>query len=394
MISNKVLMNPFGADNTLSFYCKSHSSFKTHFGILSLYKIDFPYWLEKILLSIEYIQLLSLTILVHPNIPRLADSNTKNPFLFDAITYFMKIINPSYLLSFDGSNDSTTYSILAIILGFTFVKYLVLIYMVCISCFHKKSNTLLQVIWRWIFKFQGRILCCFITSFCVRTIANISNNDDDNGFHIPGITSGAIIPILAVMIAIEYLISFILETQFCDFIPTRQYSSGKNCDMQIFTLTQKLMIQIIQMSISENITGNLWVCIVLNLILSTLRGYRFFTTLPLYNYQSLLHQGYLTMIVLSLHFAHLFQQILISAEYSSKIDFRFLIYLWAIIGLMGCMLSKTFLKQAYLRLLTSYNKEKNPQIQLHKIFATKYLIRNKAKPSRKSDKMDIKHLLA
>ena len=374
----------------LSFFCQSHSSFKTRFAILSLYQARFPNWLEILLLTFEYLQLLSLTILIHPTVYSLSNLNTQESYVFEVVAYFFKLVNPSYLLSFAGSN-STTNTVLAIILGFILLKYLLFAYVVRTAYGGKEPYRLLKESWRWIFKLQGRIICCFITSFFVRTIVSTSNDDN---FSIQGISNRLIIIIFALLIGLEYLISFLLETQFSDFLPTRQCLSSKNYDMQILTLFQKLVIQIIQLFAYKDVTACIWVCIILNLLISFTREYRFFTTLPLYNSRPLYYQGDLIAIALSLHIVHFFQQILISADYSTTTDFRFIIISWILIGLMSWRLSRVLLENSFIKLLTSNSSHpENTEMLLHKIFATKHLVKNLTVPTKRNLKSDIKYLI-
>ena len=207
------------------------------------------------------------------------------------------------------------------ILGFTLLKYLLFFYILVQSAFNKTPNDFLRGTWRYIFKLQGRIICCFTTSFWVTTIVNTSYGT----FGISGLGDGVLISISVLLIVLEYLLSFLLETQFCDLMPTKQYLAAKNFDMQILTLLQKLVLQLIQVFTDDNVSASLWVCILFNMTLSFIREYRFFTTLPLYSHKSLLYQGNLLAIVLALHWSHFFQQVLLDSEYKKEIDFRFLI---------------------------------------------------------------------
>ena len=382
-------MSTSEAEKSLSFFCKSHSSFKTKLGLLSLYKAHFPNWFEKILLSLEYIQLFSLTILIHPSVYEVSNTTIQDSYIFEVVAYTVKLANPSYLLSFT-HNDVTTNAVLGIILGYMLFKHILLCYVMYVSWFNKTPNPLLKTIWRWIFKLQGRIACCFITSFWVRTIVMTSNDT----FSIHGIGNRALITISAVLIIIEYTISFLLETQLCNFMPTKQYLAGKNFEVQIITLLQKFVIQIIQLFAYKHLSASIWVFIILNLILSLIRGFRFFATLPVYHFKTLLHQGGLVVIALSLHVVYFFQQILKEADYLDKTNFRFLITSWILIGILSCKLSRITLKQIYIQLLTSSSGHKrNPNLLLHKVFATKYIISNTKVPTDNTDKTDIKHLL-
>ena len=375
-------------DHHLSFFCKDQSSFRAKFGAITLYKAHFPAWLEKFLLIFEYLQLFSLTILLHPNIFLLSGTNPENTLIFEAVVYFFQMVNPTYLLTFDRS-DPTTNCVLAIIFASVVFKYLILFYIVYVTSFNTEPNPILKTLWRWTVKLQGRVACCFVTSFWVRTIVNTSNDS----FGIGNLGSQAVISIAALLIASEYIVSFLLETQLCDFIPTNRCLSSKNYDMQVITLIQKLMIQFTQIFVSKSVEGSIWICIALNFLLGWIRGFRFFTTLPLYNYDSLMFQGDLIAALFSLNLVHFFHQLLRQANYSQETDFRFILVIWIVIGILSVRLSRAYLKQTYLQLLTQSHPKGNPDLLLHKIFATQHLIRNTTLSNKRSEKNDINHLL-
>ncbi len=385
------MKRPFEGKHGLSYFCKNQSSFKAKFGAITLYKAHFPTWLERVLLTFEYLQLFSLTILLHPNIFLLSDANPNNTFIFRVVVYFFQMVNPSYLLSFERS-DATTYCVLAIIFANVFFKYLMLSYIIYTTSFNKEPNPIFKTLWRWIVKLQGRAACCFVTSFWVRTIVNTANDS----WSIQGLGSRAVISIASVLIASEYIVSFLLETQFGDFIPTNRWLSSKNYDMQVITLIQKLMIQFTQIFVNKNVEASIWICIILNFVLGWVRGYRFFTTLPLYNYDSLLFQGDLIAVLSSLNIVHFLHHILRQADYSQETDFRFILVIWIVIGILSVKLSRAYLRQTYMRLLIQshqISQGNNPDLLLHKIFATKYLIENSIVSNTNNEKSDISHLL-
>ena len=147
-------MKSFEGESGLKSFCKNHSSLKARFGILSLHKSHFPSWFEKIFLSFEYIQLLSLTIFIHPSVSKLSNPSMEDSFLFDFVAYSLKLANPSSLLSFEDS-DSTTISVLTIILASTLLKYILFLYILSAYIFNWEPNGLLKRIWRYILKLQG-----------------------------------------------------------------------------------------------------------------------------------------------------------------------------------------------------------------------------------------------
>ncbi len=95
----------------LKTFFRNHITLKARLALLTLYNVRFSNWFEIGLLIWEYLQLISQIILILPDL-----SEVYHPrLIFRVVVYSCKLINPSYLLSFDNT-DTITASIITLIL--------------------------------------------------------------------------------------------------------------------------------------------------------------------------------------------------------------------------------------------------------------------------------------
>lgn len=209
--------------NTLTSFSQSDSFLTIKVSFLAFYGARYPIWSEQILVILEYLQLISQSLLIYPS-----TANQSSPYISDftkAIIYFFKLVNPSSLMTFH-SGDSTTLIILLIVLGSMVLKYLLAAYIVSLAYRNRQGNNSLLGLWRWIFRRQCRILYFLITSFWTSLILNCSAE----AFTIKGMSKTAVIAISSILIALEYSFSVILELGFPYVLPTKNFLSSKSKD--------------------------------------------------------------------------------------------------------------------------------------------------------------------
>ena len=370
---------------SLSYFCQDRSSLKTKIALLTFFQVNYSDYTEKILVLFEYLQLISQTLLLSPRIYNTSDTETL--FITKVVVYFFKLVNPSYLLTFKES-DKVMYIILLMVFGFTILKCLVFAYIACIALWNRKPNNLLIRLWRFIFRFQGRFLCFFVTSFWIRAILDSSMGD----FTIQGINNLTIISISAILIVMEYLLSFFIEVQFCYILPTKNFLSSKNFHTQVITLIQKLIIQVIQVIFSSNSITDMWTPSVINLLLSLLRASQYYRILPLYNIKALIYQGNLISLVLSIHLVFFMLALLSKVNYQGA-DMNFAILVWIIISVIAMRFFYQMLSRTLTTLLTRYTRGP-PELLVHKIWATKQLSECQKVPNPKTGKARWTYLLS
>ncbi len=97
----------------LSFFCKDSLSLGSKLALLTFYKVKFPLYIEKLLLLFEYLQLISQAFSY--------ETSSKNSYFTEIVLYFLKLTNPSSLLSWK-SSDITTSTVLVMIFCCTLLK--------------------------------------------------------------------------------------------------------------------------------------------------------------------------------------------------------------------------------------------------------------------------------
>ena len=372
---NNTSQNQKGLDS----FCQPRSSLKLKIALSTFYNVSYSHFTDKLISLVEYFQLLSFILFLS-----FPDNNNHNQlFVFRAIVYFFKLINPSYLLDF-GTGNNLTQTILIIIFLCTILKYLLIIYIILFEYWNKRNKiNIFFYCWKWIFKIQGRVICSFISSFAVRVIIASS----DHEFKIFGINKLPLIIICALLIAFEYIISFTIETQFYQVLPNKNFLSSKNSFTQVVILTQKLLLQVLQMVCELNRLTNLWIFTIPNLLLSSLNNYHFYTRLPFYNFQALFFKGKFLSIVLSLDIACFFHACLKGKVIGA--DIRMTIIVWVLTSILNTKLSNELIKRSnfFSRVVKGV-----PELLIHRFIVYTQLEKDMQTPGQKSLKYDWAYL--
>ena len=366
---------------TLSSFCQNYSPLNVKVALLTFFRVRFSDWTEIMILSYEYIQLISQALLHHLSIYKSPESS-----LSEGVIYFFKLLNPSYLLSFQQYDLLTPITLLFVFIC-TILKYILFVYIIFIATRGHKANSLLIILWRWTFRCQGRIIYFLTTSFWIKCIFTTSNKD----FSILGMNSLALHTIAIMMVVLECMFSGFMETQFCYILPTKNFLSSKNYDTQHLIFIQKFLLQVIQLIFGlESYTG-LWILKVVGLVLSLLRCRLYYRSLPLYKFQALIYQGGLLSIVACLNLTCLLQSLLSAASYHGA-DINFVIVTWIILSILSIKVSHGYLKHMLVK-LTTRRTMGTPELCIHKIFATELLDKAHNLPNDRTKKYDWAYLL-
>jgi len=369
---------------TLRSFCQDRSSFKTKFALLSFYKVEYSQLTEAIILVLEYLQLMS-QIILSSNIDY--DHPALNSFIFDIVVYFFKMINPSYLLDY-GKSDATTTTVLTILFCFTLAKLALFLYVICVCLWDYAIHSWLLYIWKCLFKLQTRVVYFLLTSFWVKAIIE----SREGSFDLFGMSQAGLIVISSLVLAIEFLMSFVLEFQFDYVLPTKNLLSSKDSSLQVTTLFQKMIIQVLAVIFSSNSEACAWVCSVIGMLLSALREFQFGTKLPLYYFKALALQRALLCVINSLNLIYFLNTILKATSYEAA-NINFIILTWIVISLLAIKGAHECLKDRILRLLCT-NMKSSPEISLHKVYATQELKALEVKPGKKNLKYHWTYLIA
>jgi len=369
--------------DSLEEFCQSHSSFKTKIALLSFYKVNFSKWTDKLLLVLEYLQLMSQIILSQD------DSTTNYDLPFQIIIYFFKLINPSYLLGFDREH-SAAFAVLILILCCVILKLMLFAYVVCVSLGHTKKFSWLIDLWRWVFKLQTRLIYFLFTSFYLRAMVLSLE-----GSASTPIGKTAIMCITCFVIVIEFVFSLMLETQMGYFLPDKSFLASKNNGLQIITLTQKLVIQMILAIFRSDLEKTrAWVISCFSMAFNLLRTSYYYRFLPLYHFKALTLQGSLLWVVICLNVAHFAENIRRSID-DNEAGMNFMITIWIILALLAYKMSYEGLRMVMMKILctnTSYSN--SPEVLIHKMIATGELKKNGFQSTQFSDKYHITQLVS
>ena len=371
---------------TLASFCQNDSFTKTKVALLTFYKIQYPVWVEKLILIFEYLQLMSQALLASSLLDK--DLN-QSSYFFQIITYAFKLVNPSYLLSYE-SSDSMTLTVLVILFWCTLLKILLLANVIYVSSRNKKMNSWLNLLWRWTFKLQNRILYFLFTSFWVRAMIETQERE----FGPFGMGKVRVLFLSSLVLAAEVLFSLALETQLCCFLPTKSFLSSKNNELELMTFLQKFIIQILMIAIQSDSEGLAWTTCLVGIIIGIIQYSEFFVKLPLYHFKALVWQGGLLATVLSLNVAYFVNNVLRASGYG-VVGLNFVIITWILLALLTNKISYEALKIQILSFVSEKNhRRQTPEILLHKVIATQELKKNETIPVAPSSDFPLSHLVS
>ena len=327
------------------------------------------FW-EKMILTFEYLQLLSQGILLNVEIH-------KGPMLdgdafFDGVVYAAKLVNPSQLLSFSAENTSTK-TVLLIILLLTAIKYAILIYIYLMMASKKRLPNILMTLMRWVFKAQGRVTYFFVSSFWL----NLALAAQSGANVLFSWGKASVMAFSIFLMTLEFSFSVVVQAHSSYILPTKSFLAAKDNNAEILTFSQKLLIQILQIIFgNKNQMARNWICTVLNILLSLLRKFYFMTALPLYKIKPLLIQASLIWIVFALHLSCFFQLV----ANTENVDTRFIVITWIILSILAAKVSYSFLQRKIFKLVTTSLSTSSVML-VHKINAISQLRKAVHKPS-------------
>ena len=151
----------------------------------------------------------------------------------------------------------------------------------------------------------------------------------------------------------EYLFSLHLQLSYSTSLPSKSCLSSKSNFVEIATLSQKYIMQILQITLTAPSLRNQWILVLINLVPSSVRDIYYFCLLPIYNLKALLWQAKLIVIISSLVLAQLIQTILKSMDQVSDADL--ILYMWIILALLSTKLSANFIQRKITNLIAHPN---------------------------------------
>jgi len=369
---------------TLDSFCQDSSSIRTKIALSTFYKVRYPDWVEKFIVIVEYLQLMSQAILSASFSYR---DSPHNLFIFQSVIYALKLANPSYLLSYDADGDSTISTVLIIVLSCVLVKILLFVSIVYDSLKDKKTNSWLLYMWRWVFKFQTRVFYYLFTSFWVRAMIEAR----DGNFSAFRMKKSHIWCVGSVVLAVELVFSLILETQSCYSLPTKNFLSSKNHRLQMMTLMQKFILQVFTLLFKSDSEALAWIIPIVGFIIDGQRFDEFGRKFPLYHTRALMLQGSLMSMVISVNFVN-FVNIALQSNNCTEASLQFVIITWILLALLTIKITRELLKVQILSLLTT-NKHNTPEILLHKVTLTKELQHNEKIPTLETSNCSFNYLV-
>jgi len=173
------------------------------------------------------------------------------------------------------------------------------------------------------------------------------------------------------LIIFELLLALIPKIYYHDILPTKSFLSAKENTLEIMTLVQKVITQILTGTLNSSIPGFNWILASMNILIDIGRMRGFFTRLPLYSFRSLYFQGWVLMLVASLDLSY-FISLVIKEVDSSFQSIGFSLMMWGVLLCFGVIVSNNFLKKAFWRVICDPSLN-SPNLLIHRIAVIKEL---------------------
>ena len=367
----------------LSSICDDSLPFKTKFAIISIMKESSPVIIDKLLLFIEYAQLLSQSLILH-----FECLENKNLSQFsEAVFRVAKIFSPGFLLSSGGTESFQrgviiSAFILSILKSILFLSAMFL-------CTRKdwRNQKGLIALWKWVVKLQRPFLYYFITSFCFNDILSHSTRTNSSEFQ-------TLFKILSIgIITSELSSSLHSNLAFTYILPTSSFLSSKGCKIQMLTLIQKFVLQIIEVSIINKTQTTAWITASIQLLFCFLRDIYFYLELPLYKIKATLLQAKLLALVTCLNIMY-FVQTLFRVNYDPNLSMDFTIITWIILIFLSFKIVTVVLENIFTKMITTnFCKNLSSKMLVHKIYAIKEVLEQNELPNKLSKNYPFSHLL-
>ena len=317
----------------------------------------------------EYLQLASLiNISLNQHLYSQTDQGKSLPY--QAMTYFPKLINPGYLLSFQ-KDWTTSIAVICIIGLLSLLRYCLFLHILLVSMKRRQCNQYLLEVSAWVFRLQGRVIYSIITSYWINLALTIlqSSYKPNYGGH------RAIMALPIVLTLIEFTFSFYLQLCFCSVLPNKNMLTAKTNLLELLTLIHKLALQMLQLGLSLSSIRNTWFIVSLNLALFLLRDIYYFKVIPFYKMRAILYVGGLLMMTTSLNLAYLLQMIIISSDQENEISL--VIIIWIILGLLMIKVSSNHLHQVIRSTVSSFMRGSVERL-VHRVSIIKQLREEKS----------------
>jgi len=371
------------------------SAFKTSlqptvaFARLSINDFHYPKYSEYAITLLEYAQLMSQFLLFAPAIYQ--DPEFSDDIFVKHIIFAAKLLNPGSFLV-NSENNSTTTTVLSIVILSTLIKFLLFGYLIFISKTCRPGISLIVKAWKWVFRLQVRIIYGLVASFWVQIIISSSNDQNVTLF---GLSEFPSILISSVLIAAEFILSSIILLYFTYILPNKNVFSAKTNVLESTTFIQKVIIQVLQMSFGKtsNSLGANWTFSIITFIVTFARIFYCCFTLPLYKTKALNFQAIMIAGVLALNIAFFFNTVLQAAD--SVHNIQFILIAWIIVGIPGTKFALVVTDRiiSFAALSSDSLISKTPELLVHKISLIKQLRKLKRLPCKSNDSYKLSYLL-
>ena len=364
--------------------CSDKLSLLTRLSMLSFHNLKFPPRFEIAMILVSYSQLFSQTFLLSAHFYDTSDQRFNT--LYRTIHHIAVVFSPGSLIDFNRGDYNIIIAIY-VLSTYLILKYLLALYIAIITVKEKPANRLLLALWRLLFKLHGRVLYFLVTSFWVRIAVATCPIDT----HSTAATGIGYMAFSLVIITLEYIFSLLIY-MYCEYtLPTKNFLSSKNNRVEIITLTQKLLFQILEVTLAPGTVTSALAFAIPNVLLNIMNIMYYFKVFPYYNLKALVLEGTLLVQVTSLELP-VFAPVDNWIRGNKTITMDYPILIWFILSPLVIKICITCTNNQAMSLLTQ-RASGLPEFLIHKIQLVKQFRKQQAPFTNFSENYEWKYLI-
>ena len=347
-------------------------SIKTKLAVFSLYQAAFPELVEYILLSIEYAQFISITLLLTRHLYNLREPESS--FFMETVFWFAKLLNFGYFFE-NSINMDLFLTIFIIMILWTVMCSVLFIYSFISGFMESTRSTVLFSIWSWIAKFHTQLILFEAMSFAVVTTIVIRNQN----LIITPAAREIYISLHNFLLSLGYTSALYVVTHSHSILPSKNLLASTSCIPQVLLTTQKFSLTVFYLFLGPNSLTSLLIMSTINLCFSLSISYFYFTRLPDYNPKGIRHRVLLIAVATLLSIVFFIRAIVLAVTVNNfGIESTF--FIWIILAPLAVKVSRTYVRRAYSRAVKLPPQETSPSSFIHKLVAINDIMKTRKTP--------------
>ena len=338
---------------------------------------------DKVILFIEYTQCLALFFI--SNYKVYGEETSRQIQISRIAIAFSRFFTPANFITINKGVTSLVLCVSYILISAFLFRLGIFCYVTWRAFKKREPSKNFVLAWKWIFWLQVRVVYFMMASIWI----NFFDAALKDQIQLSDIARSVYLSVCMLMIFAEFIFSLVIQTQFSGITPSNSLLSCKDTKIETLTLIQKASNQIFRRIFTGDPLVGSWIVCLMALFLSVIRLKLFTHYLSPYRIDSLFYQMHFLVMILALNIACLAQVI----GHDVSVDMDFVMILWIILSGLFVKIADAYIKNRIVNLFISESKNESPEALVHKVIATKYLLKKGRPPIGENLQCSWAHLL-